>query len=102
MLMAPGETEFTLRTEQKPRSLVSQLVLDQQIRGTTAVMEVRILDKVLILRFCILVYPVLVKNVATDCSALEGAVAPWSLLTQVLRQETISRLLSPPVQEYSR
>lgn len=97
MLMAPRETEFTLCTEQKLRSLVSQLVLDQQIRGTTAVMEVRILDKVLILRFCILVYPVLVKNVATDCSALEGVAAPWSLLTQVLRQETKSRLLSPPV-----
>lgn len=55
-----------------------------------------IIGKVLILRFFILVYPVPVKNVATDCSALEGAVGPWSFLTQVLRQETKSRLFSLP------
>lgn len=63
---------YFLHTEQKLRSLVSQLVLDQQICGIRAVKEIIIIDKVVILRFYILVYPVLVKNVATD-----WLLCPW-------------------------
>lgn len=92
VLMAPGETELTFyirNTSREPSKPACFRSADLWYKSSEV-------DKVVILRFYILVYPVLVKNVATDCSALKGAVGRWSFLTQVLREETKSRLFSLP------